>query len=146
RAALEVFELGCSLEQTDVPGVAATDMNGDVLLAVDRVADRRRGDRRADVETPQRLQLLVVEGGEGAVDCAGKDEAAGGRQYAGIIGIVELGRRFDLAGCHIDRGDLATHPFSARPDPAIPEWAAHAGLVDLELGAAVDASTVGQVL
>jgi hypothetical protein len=37
-------------------------MDRNVLLAADRVADRRSGDRGADIEISLRLQLLVVKG------------------------------------------------------------------------------------
>src|SRR6266446_3911446 len=146
RTALEVLKFGRVLQQAQVPRVAAADMNGNVLLAADRVADRRGSHRRADVEAPQRLQLLVVEGGERAVERAGEDEATGGRQCAGIIWVVELGRRLHLAGRHVDCRNYSPRPLAASGDAAVPERAAHPGLVDLELSAPVIADAVGKVL
>src|SRR5690349_24991464 len=121
-------------------------MNRDELLAADRITDWRGGDRGADVEAPQWLQLLVVKRREGAVECPAEDETTGCRHYPGIIGIIELGRCRDLAGRHIDRRDLAPHALPTSGNPAVPVRAAHAGLIDLELGAAVDAGAIGQML
>src|SRR5271170_1569545 len=121
-------------------------MDRDVLLAADRVADRWCAHRRADIEVPQRLQLFVVEGSESSVDRAGEYEAPGGCQHTGVVRIVELGRRLYFAGCHIDCRDLTPHPLVARRNTAIPERPAHAGLVYLQLGAAVDPGAIGQVL
>src|ERR1700746_1516188 len=121
-------------------------MDGDELLAANRVADRRSADRGADVEAPKGLQLLVIEGSECAVKCAGEHEASRGCQNAGIIWIIELARRFNLSGCHVDRRDLASDAFSFVPDPTVPERAAHAGFVNFEGRAAVDTGAIGQLL
>ena len=97
------MEFGRALQHTDIPRDAAADMDGDELLAADRVGHRRRADRGADVEAPERLQRLVVVSGDRAVDDGGEDEAAGGRQHAGINGVVERAYHLGLAGRHIDR-------------------------------------------
>src|SRR5262249_59695509 len=56
--------------------------HGDVLLAVDRVRDRRRADARAGHELPQRLARLGVESLEPAVDVAMEHEPTGRRRDA----------------------------------------------------------------
>src|ERR1700733_9604358 len=58
--------------------------NGDVLLAVDRVADRRRRDRGADIEAPQFLERVGVIGGELAVHMPGKEEVGAGAGHTGF--------------------------------------------------------------
>src|SRR5262247_4876106 len=57
-------------------GERATRDDRDVLLAVDRVRDRRRADARAGHELPQRLPGLGVERLEPAMDVAVEDEPA----------------------------------------------------------------------
>src|SRR6516225_8416900 len=146
RAGFESMEFRRGLQQVRVERAAATDMQGDELLAADRVADRRAGDRRPDIEAPQRLQLLIVKGGDRAVERGAQHEAAGGRQHAGIVGVVELCRRLELAGRHVDGCNHTAEPLVATGDPATPERAAHARLVDLERRATVNAGPVGQVL
>ena len=70
----------------------------DILLAVHRIADRRGADAGAGIEAPQLLQRLGVIGREGAVEMAEEDQVAGGRQRAGKVRVVELGRCLDVAG------------------------------------------------
>src|SRR5437868_9436242 len=102
-----MLKLRRRLQQAYVPRVAATDMSRDVLLAADRITDRRGADRGADVEVPQWLQLLVVERGEGSIEGPGEHEATGGRQHPGIVRVIELANRFHLSGGHVDCCDLA---------------------------------------
>src|SRR5215475_6538035 len=74
----------------------------DILLAVDRVGDRRSVDAGARVEAPEFLQGLGVERVESAVERAVEDEIAGGRKRAAVVGILHLKQRLGLAGQRID--------------------------------------------
>ena len=128
-----VLEFRRRLQQSDIPGIPAADMDGDELLAAHRVADRRRGDRGADIETPQRLSCWSSKASKGAVDRAGEDEAARGRQHPGIVRVIELVPQ-PLPCRSSCRSPRSGPPSAFRGwDPAVPERAAHAGFVDLEL-------------
>src|SRR5262245_20237795 len=70
--------------QRECEDVAAR-RNRDVLLAVDRVADRRRRDQIAGVEMPERLAGSGVERADLTFVFAGKHESAGGRQHARAV-------------------------------------------------------------
>src|SRR3954466_6776000 len=59
--------------------------NRDVLLSVDRVADRRRGDQIAGVEVPQRFAGSCVERADLPFVLAGEHESAGGGQHARAV-------------------------------------------------------------
>src|SRR5438105_149551 len=62
--------------------VAAAGLYGDVLLGPDGIGDGRALERRADVESPQLLELLVVIGDDPAVLQRGEDDATGGGERA----------------------------------------------------------------
>src|SRR5271165_1920774 len=121
-------------------------MHCNELLTTDRIANRRCSDRRANIEIPQWLQFFVVERRKRAVERAGEDEATASSQDAGIVRVIGQARGLDFACRHIHSCHLATHPILADADSAIPEWAAHAGVIDFELPAAIDASAVSEVL
>src|SRR6516164_1648948 len=51
-----------------VPGIAEqARCDGDILLAVDRIGDRRGVEAGAQIEAPELLERLIVEGHDGAV-------------------------------------------------------------------------------
>src|SRR4029450_211801 len=84
RRIAEVLHLGRTRQL--VPGVAEqAGRNGDVLLAVDRIAHRRRVEAGADIDAPELLQRLVVERDDRAVKERRDHDAAGGRERAGKI-------------------------------------------------------------
>src|SRR5580765_5065604 len=90
----------CAVNESDAPATAKARMrirfmalswqrecedvaarcNRDVLLAVDRVADRRRRDQIAGVEMPERLAGSGVERADLSFVLAGEHQPAGGRQ------------------------------------------------------------------
>src|SRR6267154_3152609 len=59
--------------------------DGDVLTAVDRVADRRRGDQIPCIEMPERLASARVERRDLSLVLAREDDPAGGGQHAGAV-------------------------------------------------------------
>src|SRR5215510_13862335 len=95
----------CAFNENDAPAIAMARMrirfiglswqrecedvaarcNRDVLLAVDRVADRRRRDQVAGVEMPKRLAGSGVERANLTFVFASEDESASGRQYARTV-------------------------------------------------------------
>src|SRR5580700_12019630 len=79
-----------------------TSQNGDVLLAVHRIADGRRIDAGADAKTPSLLQGFGVIRGEGSVRLAEEDEIAGRSERPGVVREVEPHGRLDIAGGWID--------------------------------------------
>src|SRR5262249_1160814 len=81
-----------------------------VLLAVYRIADRRRIDAGAGVEAPHLLQGLGVVGGEGAVHVADEDEVPGGGERTRVIRVGELEGGLEFAGGRIDRLEAAMAP------------------------------------
>src|SRR5438045_1545978 len=68
RGGRSVLQFRRVLEEGD--RLARADEHGDVLLAVDRVADRRRVDAGANAEAPDLLQGLGVMRGQRAVQVA----------------------------------------------------------------------------
>ena len=54
--------------RVEVGALARTDQHRDVLLAIDRVGDRRRIDAGADIVAPEFLQCLGIVGRERSVD------------------------------------------------------------------------------
>src|SRR5215510_4145085 len=72
--------------------MAAAGLHREILLGPDRIGHRRALERRADVEPPQLLELLVVIGDEPAVLQRGEDYAAGGDQRTGAV--LDVGHRF----------------------------------------------------
>lgn len=90
------------------------------------------------------LQLLVIEGGERAIERAAEDQPPGCCQYTGIVRAIQLARDLHPAGRAIDSRNHASKPFGPTSGPTIPEGAAHTGFVNLEWRATVDTGTVNQ--
>src|SRR6516225_4902215 len=95
-----ILQLGSILD--DERPHARSHQNRNVLLAVDRVADRRRLNWAADVEAPYLVQGLGVIRRERAVVMTEEDQIAGGRKRASHVRIVELTGGLRLAGRRID--------------------------------------------
>src|ERR1700733_9543575 len=79
--------------------------DGDVLLAADRVADRRCVHARAEVEVPQVLPGLRVDRVEPAVALAEEREVARRRERAADQRLLGNHRPRDLAGLGVDRDE-----------------------------------------
>src|SRR5262252_6404906 len=92
----------------------------DVLLAVDRVADRRRSEAATGVEAPQLLHRLAVKGDERALPQTVEDEIAAGSKDARPVRQVGARHSFGLAGHRIERLDAACRR-QAGPDAAAGE-------------------------
>jgi hypothetical protein len=70
------------LDRVQVP---AARLHGEKLLGPDRVGHRRALERRAEIETPQLLERLVVVGDDLAVLCRSEHDPAGGDERAGTV-------------------------------------------------------------
>src|SRR5262245_2485839 len=81
RMRIRFIDLSWQRECEDV----AARCNRVVLLAVDRVADRRRRDQVAGVEMPERLAGSGVERADLTFVFAGEYESASGRQHAWTV-------------------------------------------------------------
>src|SRR6516162_408217 len=89
-----------------VPGIAEqARCDGDILLAVDRIGDRRGVEAGAQIEAPELLERLIVECHDGAVEQRRYHDAAGGRQRAGKVRIGHLVAQLHLRGRGVDRDD-----------------------------------------
>src|SRR5579871_3926985 len=110
RRGRRVFQL--RRKRNDVLGLARSYQDRDVLLPVHRIADRRRIDAGADVETPHLLEGFGVVGREGAVDVAYEHQVAGCSERAGIVRIGELEGCLEFAGGRIDRFQAAVEPLA----------------------------------
>src|SRR5215471_9212694 len=104
-----VFELW--RVRNDVLRLPRPHQHGDVLLAVDRICDRRSVDPGADVEAPQLLQRLGIVRREGAIDIADEHQISGGCERTRIVGISELECSPELAGGRVDRLEAAIEAF-----------------------------------
>src|SRR5258708_39470616 len=78
------------------PEPMRTGRHRDVLLAVDRVADRRRHHAAARIEAPNLPQGARVVGHQGAFPQAGENEIAGGREPARPVRQIGAGPRLYL--------------------------------------------------
>ncbi len=58
-----------------------------ILVAVDRVGDRRGADAIVRLEVPQRLPGNSIQRGEGSLVVAAEDQARGGRDQSGAVGL-----------------------------------------------------------
>src|SRR5581483_11127754 len=90
------LELG--RERKDRVRLLRADQDGNVLLAVDCVGHRRRVHTGAKIDAPKLLQRFGIVGRERAVDMAGEDEVASGREHASEVRIGELLGNLDLSG------------------------------------------------
>src|SRR3984957_9339749 len=82
----------------------------DVLLAIHRIAHRRRIDAGADAKTPSLLQGFGVIRRESSIRLAEEDQISSGGERPGIVRKVEPHRRLDIAGGRIDRLEAAVEP------------------------------------
>src|SRR5215813_13251422 len=122
--------------------------DGDVLLAVDRVADGRRAEAATGVEAPQLLQRLAVIGDERTLPQAVEDEIAAGREHASPLRQVGARHGFGLARHRIERLDAAGRlraVLAAAAGEAIAPLVGSALVLEVRLCRAVDlAASLGR--
>src|SRR5258708_26034525 len=104
------------------PHAARTRRDCDVLLAVYRIGHGRRVDARADIDPPQHIQRLVIEGDDRTVEQRRHHDPTGGREYTGRIGIGQLDALPDIPRPRDENPERARDPFapaaSATAEPA----------------------------
>src|SRR6476659_3308125 len=125
-----VLELGSVLQ--DEERLLRTHEYGHVLLSVDRIADGRSIDPRADTVAPDLLQGFGVVGRQRAVGMPDEGQVAGGRKRAAAVGIFEPEVGLGLSRGGIERLEAPIETF------ALLETAAREALARLDRAALVD--------
>src|SRR5262249_58169655 len=128
-------------------GGRATGNDGDDLLAVDRVGDRRPLDRNPGVDLPQLGQAVVAVGRHRTVEIAAEHHAAGGVEYARQILIGQLLLVDNFLGIDVEgnnrsgrvrlihsAGEDLVHAFRVPASGTNPRFR-----LDVDVGAAADA-------
>src|SRR6516165_4752088 len=105
RSGRHVLEFGRQWNR--IVWLPRTHQDGDILLAVHRIADRRRIDAAADIEAPDFLESLGVVRREGAISFADEHQVAGRCQCARNVRIGELQGGPGFAGRRIDSLEAA---------------------------------------
>src|SRR4051794_15181723 len=105
-----VLELGRVLQ--DEERLFRAHQHGDVLLAVDRVADGRGIDARTDIIAPYLLQGLGVVRCQRAVGMSDEDQVAGRRERSTAVRILEPQIDLGLPRGRVDRLEAAVETFA----------------------------------